>query len=115
MEKEKEAARQKLISDLKDKHGQNLASVEANDATELIFKSPGRAEYNRWFNKREEDPSGATLQLAAACLVHPAYDQMIATLDKQPALLMGGGGISAALVMLAGVQDGAEIRKPKKL
>jgi hypothetical protein len=103
------------IAKLKDQHGADLALVEANDGTELVFKKPARAEYNRWFNKREEDPSGAALQLAASCLVHPAYDQMILALDKQPALLMGGGGISAALILLAGVQDGGEIRKPKKL
>jgi hypothetical protein len=104
---------EKQIAALKDQHGQDLVLVESNDGDELVFKKPARMEYNRWFNKRGDDPSAACLQLAAACLVHPSYDQMIAVLDKHPALLMKEGGVQSGLVLLAGIGD--EVRKPKKL
>lgn len=104
---------EKEIAALKDKHGSELALVEVDDATEVIFKKPPRMEYNRWFNKRLDDPSAAALQLASACLVYPSYEQMVAALDKQPAILMRPDGFQAAILMLAGLGD--EVRKPKKL
>ncbi len=102
------------ISDLKNRYpGQELTLVEADDTTDLVFKKPVRMEYNRWINTTENDKSAAALQLATACLVYPTYDQMIAALDKQPALLLKPDGIRTAILSLAGLDD--EARKPKKL
>lgn len=101
-------------TDIRDKNpGVELVLIEADDKIDLVFKKPPRFEYNRWINTSEADKSGAALQLAAACLVYPSYEQMIAALDKYPALLLRPDGIRSALLSLAGLDD--EARKPKKL
>lgn len=102
----------KLISDLKDKHG-DISSIEFAGGIEAVFKKPPRQEYNRWYNKRDEDQSGSALILANACLVHPTYQELVQLLDKEPAMLMCKGGVIDAITDLAGVPG--DSKKPKKL
>ncbi len=100
----------KIIAELKTAHGK-IGVVTAATGGELVFRKPRRAEYDRWFDKREESPTSAARELAQACLVHPDRDGMIALLDEQPALLMCGNGIIDTLTDLAGVSTATTAQK----
>ena len=89
------------IKEFKAKHGQ-LAAVTIGETT-LVFRKPKRQEYDAWFEKRDEAPAQAALQLAQQCLVQPTYPEMLAALDDQPFALQGADGIMSALLDLAGL------------
>lgn len=98
------------IAELKTAHGK-LGLVTSASGAELVFRKPRRAEYDRWFDKREESPTTAARELAQACLVYPDRDGMIAVLDDQPSLLMCGNGIIDTVTDLAGAVGGAAQKK----
>jgi hypothetical protein len=100
----------KVISELKEKHGDALVAVEASGVT-LVFKRPTRGEFDRWFDKRSDHGTAAARELAQACLVYPARDEMIAALDQRPAMLMCRGGILDAITELAGLSEDAATAK----
>ncbi len=99
------------IAELKSKHGDDLRLVEAADGTARVFRKPSRHAYDRWFDKRESKPSEAAREIAQDCLAFPDYGTLLSTLDKQPALLMGGGGVIDAVTQLAGVGMAPEVKK----
>lgn len=91
----------KTIEELKAKHS-DLMQVE-EDGTSLVFRKPTRTEYDRWFDKRNDQPTAAARELAQSTLVYPARDEMIAMLDRKPALLMCAGGVLDVITKMAGV------------
>lgn len=101
---------EKTIADLKSVHGK-LGVVTSSTGGELVFRKPKRAEYDRWFDSREESPTKAARELAQSCLVHPDREGMISALDEQPALLMCGNGIIDTLTDLAGVSTANAAQK----
>lgn len=92
---------EKTIEDLKSKHAE-LMSVE-EDGTTLVFRRPTRAEYDRWFDKRNERPTDSARELAQSTLVHPKREEMIELLDRKPALLMCAGGVLDVITKMAGI------------
>lgn len=107
------ALKEEEVRDLKAKHGDDLIGLETRDGVTLVFRRPNRQEYNRWFDRRDEHPSTAGLELAQSCVVHPGVTELVTSLDRFPALLMCVGGIIPSLADLAGADRGSE--KAKKL
>lgn len=102
---------EKLVMDLKGKHGNDLVAVQCHDGSHLIFRKPKRQEYDRWFDRRAENGSVAARELAQSTLVYPERDGMMAVLDAQPALLMCKNGILDAVTELAGLGGDAVAKK----
>jgi|SRR5687767_11316397 len=97
------------IAELKNLHGPRLTAVDCEDGV-LVFKPPSRANYDRFVDKKMSAPetmSAHMRELAQSCLVMPNRDEMIALLDKYPALLLNE--IAEAVLDLA--QSGGNVKK----
>ena len=92
---------QALAEKLKLEHGDDLIQFECDEKTTLVFRKPKRAEFDRWFDKRDQGTAAAR-ELAQSTLVHPGRDDFIAILEKIPGLLMGKAGILDGLIDLTG-------------
>jgi hypothetical protein len=102
-----------LVAELKAKHGDNLAGVEI-DGQLCIFKAPGRAVYDRWFDGYSgTDKSKRSFELALSCLVHPDKQTFIACLDRAPAALTTV--VDTEIIKLAGAEKDSGLVRPVKL
>jgi len=97
------------IAELKAAHGSELYSVETTSG-DFVFKKPTRQAYDRWVDKNSDGKrTEAARELAQACLAVPDYQQLIAALDVEPALLLGE--FLEACLTLAGVKEKHELKK----
>jgi hypothetical protein len=69
---------EKKIAELKAEHGSDLAGVQAADGTVLVFRKPKRVEYDRWFDRRAENPTTSARELATCTIVYPDSGTMVA-------------------------------------
>lgn len=104
---------EKTVAELKAAHGDNLICLIAPDGTELVFKKPSRAAFDRWFDRREVAPSESARELAFSSLVHPTQAELVKALDRRPALLMGRNGILDQVTSLAGLESETELQVKK--
>jgi len=104
---------EKTILDLKSKHGEDLASIDCPDGTQLVFRKPNRMEYERWFDKRTDQPTKSARELCATTHVWPE-GAFQAAYERWPAILTSVGGMLDAVTILAGMAAG-EATQPKKL
>jgi hypothetical protein len=99
------------ITELKAKHGSELAAVEGPVGT-LVFKKPSRLVYDKWRDKHligGDGQSANAREFAQACLAFPDYAQFVASIDANPTLLMGE--VLQAILLLAGSKDEYEVKK----
>lgn len=99
------------VTELKAKHGDALACVEGPTGP-LVFKKPSRLVYDKWRDKHVGGGEGQTAnarELAQACLVFPEFSAFMATIDAEPALLMGE--VLEAILSLAGAKNDYEVKK----
>jgi hypothetical protein len=97
------------IQELKAKY-KDLIAVQASDGTTLVFRKPKRLEFDQWWDNREKG-SQTGLSLAQQCLVHPTQQEMMATLEETPGLLMCRNGVVDSITDLAGADGGATSKK----
>lgn len=104
---------EKTILALKAQHGEDLAAITLPDETQLVFRKPNRMEYERWFDKRTEQPTKSARELCSTTHVWPE-GAFQAAYDKWPAILTSVGGMLDAVTILAGMSAGEAV-PPKKL
>ena len=104
---------EKTISEIKAQHGDKLVCLVTPDGTELVFKPPTRAAFDRWFDRREVAPSESARELAFSCLAYPTQAELVQCLDRRPALLMGRSGILDQVTALAGLESETELQVKK--
>ena len=101
----------KTISDLKEKHGQDLVAVEGPKGP-LVFRKPTRHEYDRWrdqtFSDRAQSSRHAR-ELVKCCLVHPDEAGLDAAIADRPALV--AGALIDAVTELAGLGEEPAVKK----
>lgn len=89
MGKDKSEFTAEQVAAWKREHG-DLRAIYAQ-AGALVFRKPGRGEWDRYIDKMGADNgnrSAHSRELAQACLVHPDPTGFRAILDEQPALLL---------------------------
>lgn len=104
---------EKTILDLKAKHGEDLASIDCPDGSQLVFRKPNRMEFQRWFDRRTDQPTNAARELCSAAHVWPEGGFQPAY-EKWPGLLTSVHGMLDAVTTLAGMGQ-ADASAPKKL
>jgi hypothetical protein len=98
------------ITELKAKHGSELAAVEGPTGT-LVFKKPTRLVFDKWYDAQldKSSRSAAARELAQNCLVFPEYALFIAALEAEPSLL--GAEVLQACLLLSGNKEQHDVKK----
>ena len=102
---------EKTVTELKAKHGDALAAVEAASGT-MVFKKPSRLVFDKWRDAHHAEPksqSANARELAQACLVVPTWGEFTAALEAEPALLMNE--VLEAILLLSGTKNEYDVKK----
>lgn len=106
---------QKLLEDLKAKHGSafpiHIPETEFDAALDVAVRRPPRGEWKRYramlFDEAQR--ADALETLTKACVVHPSAEEFAALLNDRPALVSTIGNIITE--KLAGAGGEAEVKK----
>lgn len=99
---EQNDATSSLIAQLKTEHGQ-IGSIEMEEeGIVLYFRRPKRQEYDAWYELQSDSPVKAGRVLAESCIINGTRADLMAALEKKPAILTCGNGIVDLLTDLAG-------------
>jgi hypothetical protein len=90
------------IEELRKTHGRVAVVTGKDDAWQVVYKKPSRADYKRFraMSHRPEQASEAQEMLALKCVVHPSAEALDALLEDYPGIPEASG---KALGELAGV------------
>jgi hypothetical protein len=102
---------EKVVAEIKAKHGDTITGVQDPDGTVLVFRKPTRMEYLRWLSGTEKDANLAALQLSKTCLAYPNEAAFDAVNEKYPALLRRKGGFESVIINMAGIEGEVESKK----
>jgi hypothetical protein len=101
---------EKLIEDLKAKHGEVVHLVDQETGTEVVVRKPPRAAYKR-FRSMAFDPkkqADAAESLMVDCIVHPSRDEWNTLLEQYPAL---AETFAPEVLKLAGASQSVDAKK----